>query len=140
MALFSFSVAFLFCLCAACGVDPLTILSRHTRDSTHDPLHPHRPSGRRQPANRSDTYCIFTRSITPSRLGFTHSLFNLAAILTSPSTGKTNRILHGILHVRLCLLSCFVHWIGVIKSKTRRLCLLPLICSLLLDLKDLFEA
>lgn len=43
--------------------DPLTLLSRHTRDSAHNPLHPHRPSGRWQQTNRSDPELSLTISL-----------------------------------------------------------------------------
>lgn len=35
-------------------VDPPTVFSRHTCDSAHHTLHPHRPGGRWEPPDRSD--------------------------------------------------------------------------------------
>lgn len=42
------------CLNRMLFLDPLNLLSRHTRDSAHNPVPPHRPGGRWQPAHRSD--------------------------------------------------------------------------------------
>lgn len=45
-------------------LDPLNLLSRHTRDSAHNPVPPHRPGRRWQPAHRSDLLCRRSDGVT----------------------------------------------------------------------------
>lgn len=53
------------CLNRMPPLDPLNLLSRHTCDSAHDPVRPHRPGGRWQPTHRSDLWlCRRSDSVT----------------------------------------------------------------------------
>ncbi len=73
---------------------------------------------------RSFLHILWPSQLFCSQLGgFTHYVFNVAAVMTIPSIEK--QIHKNIACVWFCLLSCYLRRISVIKSETHRRCLLP---------------